>query len=153
MSRQDSRAREEHAFHLRAVGRTYEEIAEVCGFGSRSAAHSAVQRYEKRQPAPNAEGVRRMSDEGLRLVSSVLFERFADAKVREDNKDIVMLSKEIREVGAERSKLAGAYAPKQSELTVNVRQEAVAVIDKSEADLLAIVARNDNVIEGEVVEL
>lgn len=144
MSRQDSRSRAEEARRLRAVARTWSEIAIELGYGSPSAAYMAVQRLEKRTPAVSADAVRRSASEGLRVMRAVLFEQFADAKVRADNEDLVMIGKELRQNINDDAKLHGAHAPQRSQLDVNVRQSAMTIIADARERLLSV-------IDGEVV--
>ena len=75
------------------------------------------------------------------MVQSVLFERFADAKVRGDNDDMVMLAKELRNNVGEVAKLRGLYAPTRSEVEVSINQTATAILDRAEQDLLALAAQ------------
>ncbi|WP_349268960.1 hypothetical protein MPNTM1_04182 [Mycolicibacterium parafortuitum] len=77
---------------------------------------------------------------------SVLFERFADAKVREDNEDLVMLAKELRANISETAKLHGAHAPQRTEVDVNVHHSASAIIAEARERLLSVV-------DAEVVEI
>jgi len=159
MSHQDSRRRAEEAFRLRSCGRTWAEISEELGYRSRDGARLAVARYVDRQPAQSANAVRRSATEGLRVVRAVLFERFADAKERSDNDDLVMLAREIRNNTAETAKLHGAYAPQRTEIDVTVHQSATAILDRAESDLLALAAErhthrfpsSGNVIDAEVI--
>lgn len=131
---------------MRAVGRTWEEISAELGYRSRDGARLAVERLQKRNPALSADTVRRSASEGLRVVRSVLFERFADAKVREDNEDLVMLAKELRANISETAKLHGAHAPQRTEVDVNVHHSASAIIAEARERLLSVV-------DAEVVEI
>lgn len=70
----------------------------------------------------------------------MLFERFADAKVRGDNNDLLMIGKELRNNVGEVAKLRGLYAPVRPEVDVNIHQTAAAILDRAEQDLLALVA-------------
>ena len=141
VSRQDARARAEHAYRLRAIGRTWAEIAEVVGYRSRQAAQQAVERLHDQTPPETVDTARRSATESLRVVQSVLFERFADAKVRGDNDDMVMLAKELRNNVGEVAKLRGLYAPTRSEIEVSINQTATAILDRAEQDLLALAAQ------------
>jgi len=138
MSRQDSRARAQEAFRLRAVGRTWSEIAAELGYGNASAALMAVRRLEKRLPAEDTESIRRSASAGLRIMRSVLFEQFADARIRGDNDDLTLLGRELRANISEDAKLNGAYAPQRTEVDVNISTSVTAVIDRAERDLLAL---------------
>ncbi|QLL08848.1 hypothetical protein [Mycobacterium vicinigordonae] len=156
MSRQDSRARTEEAWRLRATGRTWSEIAAELGYGSPSAAYMAVTRLTKRTPAAAPEAVRRSASEGLRIMRAVLYEQFADAKVRNDNDDLTLLAKELRNNIVEDAKLHGAHSPVKVQTEVHVSQSAVAILDRAESELLALAQRQprksaSNIIEAEVV--
>lgn len=151
MSRQDSRARAEEAFRLRAVGRTWTEIAAELGYGSRSAALMAVQRLQARTPPVSPDGVRRSATEGLRVMRAVLFEQFADAKVRGDNADLTVLGREIRNNISEDARLHGAHAPQRSEVDVTVSTSVTAIIDRAERDLLALAEGKPAVVDAEVI--
>lgn len=159
MSRQDSRARAEEAYRLRAVGRTYGEIAVALGFGSAGAVHTAISRLHKRAPATSPDAARRSASEGLRVVRSMLFEQAVDAKNRGDTDELVLLGKEIRQNIAEDAKLHGAHAPVRTEVDVNIRQSASAILDRAEQDLLALAAQrpvhqlpgSGTIIDAEVI--
>ncbi|MGP4054134.1 hypothetical protein ACTWP6_04810 [Mycobacterium sp. 4D054] len=145
-SRQDSRARVEEASRLRASGRTWDEIATAVGYRSRQGAQQAVERLRKRNPLASAESQRRTASEGLRIVRAVLFEEFASAKQRGDSDSLVAYAKEIRQNISEDAKLHGAYAPVRSQLDVNVRQDASAIIAEARDRLLSVV-------DAEVIEI
>lgn len=145
MSRQDSRARAEEAWRLRAVGRTWSEIAIELGYGSPSAAYMAVTRLNKRTPATSPDTARRSAAEGLRVMRATLFEQFADAKQRGDNDDLTLLARELRNNISEDAKLHGAHAPARSQVDVNIRQSATAIIADARQRL-------SSVIDAEVIE-
>ena len=156
MSHQDSRSRAEAAFRLRSCGRTWTEISAELGYRSRDGARLAVARYVDRQPALSADTVRRSAHEGLRVVRAVLFERFADAKERGDDDDLIALAKEIRANTAETVKLHGAYVPVRTEVDLSVTTSAAEAVNRLEQELLAIAAQRrqhpvPQIIEGEVI--
>ncbi|SIJ61623.1 Uncharacterised protein [Mycobacteroides abscessus subsp. bolletii] len=138
---QDSRARAEEAFRLRAVGRTWAEISRSLGYRSRGAAQAAVKRLMDRTPAESPGQARARADESLRITQSVLFGRLASAVQRGDDDVVSSMAKEIRATVAERSKLVGAYAPQRTEVDVQVTQTPTALIDRLESELLALVAQ------------
>lgn len=159
MNRQDSRARAEEAFRLRAAGRTWSEISRALGYRSRGAAQLAVRRLMDRTPAETPGHARATADETLRITQSVLFGRLAAATQRGDDDTLTKVAKEIRATVAERSKLAGAYAPQRTEVDVNVTTDPTAIIARAEADLLALVAERQQhqltatpILEAEVIE-
>jgi uncharacterized protein YegP (UPF0339 family) len=156
-TRQDTRRQAERAAALKAVGRTWQEIADVLGYRSRQAAQQAVERLQKRNPPESVESARRSATETLRIVQAVLFEQFADAKQRGDNDDLSMLARELRNNVGEVAKLRGLYAPARSEVDVNIHQTATAILDRAESELLALTAQRQHplsvptVIDAEVI--
>ncbi len=84
---------------------------------------------------------------------ATLFEQFADAKARQDNEDLTLLARELRNNISEDAKLHGAHTPQRTEVDVTVRQSATAILERAEADLLALTGRQPGlpVIEGEVI--
>ena len=137
-NRQDSRTRAEEAHRLRAVGRTWQEIADTLGYRTRAGAIQAVQRLMDRTPPETPKAARLKADEALRITQSILFGRLAVA-VRDHDDDLVArYAKEIRSTVTERAKLVGAYAPAQAVVDVRVEQSVTAVIDRAEAELLAL---------------
>ncbi|MGD1282061.1 hypothetical protein ACKUUI_02270 [Mycobacterium seoulense] len=159
MNRQDSRARAEEAFRLRAVGRTWAEISATLGYRSRGAAQLAVRRLMDRTPPETAEQARAQASEGLRITKSVLFAELAAAKQRGDSQGLVAAAKAIADMIEKDARLNGLHAPQRTEVDVNVSSDPRAVIDRLETELLALVAQREpqtaiggNVIEAEVVE-
>lgn len=159
MNRQDSRARAEEAFRLRAVGRTWAEISRTLGYRSRGAAQLAVKRLMDRTPPETAEHARAQASEGLRITKSVLFAEMAAAKQRGDSQAVVSAAKAIADTIEKDARLNGLHAPQRTEVDVNVSTDPRAVIDRLETELLALVAQREpraaiggNVIEAEVVE-
>lgn len=158
MSREDSRARAEEAFRLRAVGRTWAEISQTLGYRSRGAAQLAVRRLMDRTPSETPGQARARADESLRITQSVLFGRLAVATQSGDDETLTKVAKEIRATVAERSKLAGAYAPQRTEVDVNVSGDPSAIIANAERELLALVAERQQslpaapILDAEVVE-
>ncbi len=87
---------------------------------------------------------------------AVLFERFADAKERGDDDDLIALAKEIRANTAETVKLHGAYVPVRTEVDLSVTTSAAEAVNRLEQELLAIAAQRrqhpvPQIIEGEVI--
>lgn len=145
MPHQDSRRRAEQALRLRSCGRTWTEIADALGYRSRAGARQAVERLvASTAPETTTEG-RRTSVEALRVLRSVLFDRFAEAAQRGDDQTLALMSKEIRSNIAEQAKLDGLYAPLRSEVEVAVKSSPTSIVDQAERQLL-------QTIEGEVVE-
>jgi hypothetical protein len=157
MSRQDSRARAEQAFQLRACGRTWSEIADALGYRGRQSAQDAVRRLMDRTPSETPGQARAKADETLRITQSVLFGRLAAAAHSGDDENLARMAKEIRSTVAERSKLVGAYAPQRTEVDVNVSADATAIIANAEQQLLALIAERQHqlpaaqILDAEVV--
>ncbi|MGV0645070.1 hypothetical protein ABQE44_16905 [Mycolicibacterium sp. XJ2546] len=109
--------------------------------------------------APDLALERAVATEALRVQESGLYGRFEEALDNGDDDTAVSLSKELRSLVAYRAKLNGMEMPVRTEVDVTVHQSATAIIDRMEAELLALSARQPNpqpalgaVIEGEVIE-
>jgi hypothetical protein len=160
MNRQDSRARGEEAFRLRAVGRTWAEISITLGYRSRGAAQLAVRRLMDRTPPETPEAARRSASEGLRITKSILFATLADASQRGDSLAVVAVAKAIGDVIDKDVRLNGFHVQAAQRVDVNVTTDAMAIIDRMESELLALVARQEpqnsiggNIIAAEVEEI
>lgn len=158
-NRLDSRHRANQAARLAATGATWQEIADNLGYRSRQAAQQAVARLHDRTPPESTAQARAKHDQALQLIQRNDFTRYLLALKAGDDDTALRYSKELRSTIAERAKLAGAYAPQRTEVDVNVTTDAAAIVDRMEAELLALVAQREpqtalggNVIEGEVIE-
>jgi hypothetical protein len=76
MSLRESRARAERAFQLRAIGRSWRQVANELGYRSIGAAQGAVKRHERRDGPEPVETARRSLIESARITQAVLFDRF-----------------------------------------------------------------------------
>ncbi len=161
MNRQDSRSRAEEAFRLRACGRTWAEISQSLGFKSRGAAQLAVKRLMDRTPAETPGQARAKADESLRILQTVLLGPLAEATRRGDDETLTKVAKELRANVTERAKMAGAYAPQRAEVDVNVTADPIAMLDRMESELLAVLAQRPPqhqlptaapILEAEVIE-
>ncbi|WHU48669.1 hypothetical protein QNM97_06655 [Gordonia sp. L191] len=146
-----TRERAQRALQLRAMGQTWDSIAKTVGYRSRQAPQLAVKRLlASHHPDPETE--RAVSSESLRLLQSTLFSRLAAANARGDTDELVKLSKELRSLTAETSKLNGLYAPpapQRVEVEVRPAQEMIA---STRDQLLALVDGDAQpILEGEVV--
>jgi AraC-like DNA-binding protein len=155
----DSRHRAEQAAKLVGTGATWQEIADRVGYRSRQAAQLAVKRYRDQSPAESVEQARAKHDAALQLLQRNGFTRYMHALQAGDDDTVLQYSKDIRGTVVERAKLAGAYAPVQSELTVTVEQSASAIVDRAESELLELVKSLPppplpalSVIDAEVIE-
>jgi uncharacterized protein YegP (UPF0339 family) len=158
-NRLDSRHRAERAARLAATGATWQEIADALGYRSRQAASQAVKRLQDRTPPETTEQARAKHDQALQLIQRNGFTRYMLAIQAGDDETALRYSKELRSTIAERAKLSGAYAPERAEVDVTVSADPRAIIDRMEAELLALVAQREpqaalrgNVIEAEVIE-
>lgn len=141
-SRRETRARHEQARHLRACGYTWAQIADHLGYRTRSGAQRAVERlYARTRETPDV--ARRSLVDGLELTKSLLFERLADPKNRNDVSAITALSREIRTVTAEAAKLDGLHAAQKIDVSVT-QLTTVQILSEYERKLL-------DAIDAEVV--
>lgn len=159
MPHRDSRDRAAQAFRLRSLGYTWKAVADHLGYRSAGAAQTAVNRHLDRTPAETPEAARRSATERLQITSTILAERLFDARERGDDDRLVAVSRELRNTTAELAKLNGLNVPVAQQVDVTVHQDATAIIDRMESELLALSARQpqqqrvlDAVIEGEVIE-
>lgn len=155
----DSLRRAEAALQLRAKGRTWQAIADELGFRSRQGACQAVGRLVGQMTSdPNYKPMARAaSDEGLRMQYEKLRPMFDAAVERDDNEAASMLSRELRAVTTDRAKLTGIAAPSSVSVDVKVSGSPVAILERAEADLLAVLAQRQpralsSVIDAEVIE-
>ena len=143
---------------MAATGATWQEIADQLGYRSRQAASQAVKRLRNRTPPETVEQARAKHDNALRLLQRSSFTRYLTALQDGDDGMALQYSKEIRSTVVERAKLVGAFAPAQAVVDVNVSTDASVIIDRMEAELLALVAQRQTqpalggVIEGKVIE-
>jgi hypothetical protein len=153
MNRQSNRRRAERAATLRGLGRTWQEIADCLGYKSRQAVQLSVRRLDARTPPEGAAPLRRFEAEELRYRRAGLHERFVAAKELGDDVTLSMLNRELDRVSTRWAKLFGLDAPEQVE--VSVHQSRSVVIDRLEAELLALAeshqSSNANIIEAEVI--
>lgn len=156
MNREDSQRRAERAHRLRALGRTWQEVADTEGYKSRSAARTAVQNYLNREPGETPEQVRRSAAEILRITRSVLLGRFAAATENGKDDTLVMLSREVHRNIDQWTKLHGANAPTATQVDLNINTDPAAIIADTEQRLLAAAQQRGiqtgNTIDAEVIE-
>ena len=160
-NRQDSYRKAERAYRLRCVGRPWQEIADSEGFKTRRGAQLAVQRHLAREQPESVEDQRRSATDGLRITKSVLFATLSDAKRRGDNQAVVSAARAIADMIEKDAKLNGLHVPVAQQVDVSVTQTPTAVIDRLEAELLALVAQRrspaaiggGNIIDAEIEEI
>ncbi|OBI78922.1 hypothetical protein A5664_17105 [Mycolicibacterium fortuitum] len=158
MPHRESRARAEQAFRLRSLGYTWQAVADHFGYRSCGAAQTAVNRYLDRQLPETIEGARKSATERLQISAQILAERIFEARAAGDDDRLVPLMRELRNTTSEMTRLNGLNVPVAQQVDVNVQHSATAIIDRMEAALLELTARQrqphsvpGSVIEGEVI--
>ena len=146
-SRIESRRRAERALALHAVGKTWQQVADTCGYRSRQAAQVAVRRLDTRVRPENIEALRRSEDEELRIRRELFHDELAAAKANNDTETMLALSRELDRIAARRARLLGLDVPVRTELDITVRQTPAAIIADARERLLA------SVVDAEVVEI
>jgi cob(I)alamin adenosyltransferase len=149
MNRQDSYARAARAARLRGAGRTWDEIARAEGFATRHGALAAVRRHQQRE-AGSPDNDRHDADEGLRVVQSMLFATMAEAHQQGDVNATLAAAKAVADTITKRVSLKGLAVPQRQEVAVQVQHSATAILDRAEADLLALA--QPDAIDAEVIE-
>jgi hypothetical protein len=154
MNREDSRRRAERAYRLRVVGRTWAEIADSEGFASRRSAQVAVARHLDRERPESVADARRMAADGLRITRSILFASLAHAKQAGDTQAVVAVARALTDNIDKQAKLLGLAVPQQVDITVSA--SASAILDKAEAELLALLPAQPHravldVLDAEVI--
>lgn len=143
MSRQDSRARAERAHRLRAIGRSWQEVADTEGFRSRRSAQRAVARLLAAELPEGVESSRRTAAESLRITTAVLFERFAAAADRNDDAAAALLNRELVRNRDQLARLLGLYAPERAEVSHDVSGlQGAAFVEAIRTRALALVEAN-----------
>ena len=158
-NRQDARRRAERAHQLRALGRTWQEIADSLGYRSRGSAQDAVARLLTRSAPESPEALRRVEAEELRIRRAVLHERFHAARARQDDDALVALNRELDRISTRVSKLHGLDAPERQQVDLNLATDPAAIIAETRDRLLAVLAEREQrqlttapILEAEVVE-
>jgi hypothetical protein len=131
----DSRQRAELAYQLRSIGRSWRQIRDELGYKSVGAVTSAYERHEARMGTDAPERWRAQLVESNRLTSSVLFDRFAVAADRGDDRTLALLNGELHKNRDQMAKLVGAYMPAKAEL--DLRSDPSSVVGDFFTALLA----------------
>lgn len=139
---------------MSATGATWQEVATALGYRSRQAAQQAVARLMDSTPPETVEQARAKHDAALQLLQRNDFTRYLTALQKGDDETAIRYSKELRGIVAERAKLAGVYAPERQQVDVNVTTDATAIIDRMEAELLALAAQRQSqpAIAGAIID-
>ena len=156
MSTYASRERAAEAFQLRASRYSWREVCDRLGYRSVGAAQSAVSRHVERvRREPTATSIEAHKF-AIETRTRALSQRFAAALKANDDDTLITLNREIIRNEAELAKLGGLYEPET--VNVNVTQTPAAIIDRMEAELLALAAQRapqhqlpGNVIDAEVL--
>jgi hypothetical protein len=118
MNREDSRIRAARAYDLHLAGRTWQEVADACGFASRGAAQLAVKRHIERNPIDGSPIAQKKSADRLGLVVKMLFAVAADAREAGEPAVAIAAGRAIGETEERRNRLLGLNAPARSEVSV-----------------------------------
>ncbi|CAN3128605.1 hypothetical protein ACNUDN_02381 [Mycobacterium sp. smrl_JER01] len=158
MSAFASQQRAAEAFNLRASRYSWREVAERLGYRSIGAAQSAVSRHVARVRRESTETTVESHKAAIETRTRALSQRFVMAFKAGDDDTMVTLNREIARNEGELAKLGGMYMPERSEMTVTVDQTPAAIIDRMEAELLALAAQRQpqqalqgNIIDAEVL--
>lgn len=134
--RKASQQRAADAYNHRCMGRTWREIAQLCGFKSHSSAAHAVRRHINRMPAEDRNLMKAVTAGSYRIVTARLHRLLAQAEQDGDATAAATLGRTIADIEDKHAKLTDQYSPTKVDLTVH--QTAGAVIDRAEAELLAL---------------
>ena len=155
MPTRESRARAERVFVMRAVGcQPWSKIRDELGFKSVGAAQMAYRRFLARNPVPDGSTVFAEIIERKRVTTGAAMTALARAGRDGDRAAVAQLAGVVSRSDAELAKLYGINAPEV--LNVNVEHSAATILDRAEADLLALARQRRPellpVIDAEVVE-
>lgn len=141
-----SRARAKRAFQLRCADTQWADIAELLEFKTPSSAHTAVDRWLKRQPAEDIAAARIYTSGGYRICKAALFEVLADARRRKNTTEVVSITRCLGELLDKHARLTGQQVAVAAEVNVNVHTTTAEIIDDTRRRLM-------DVIDAEVVEI
>lgn len=157
MNRQSSNERAEKAWQLHIAGRTWREVAEATKFNSPQSARKAAMAWLKKNPPATLELARRANGDGIRQVRGILMQTMAKAQARGEHRTVSELGRAVLDSYEKEAKLWGLFVVVPEEVNVNVTT-AVAVLERAEAELLALAASGraaipaQPVIDAEVVD-
>lgn len=135
--RKDARNRAAHAYKLRCMQRTWDEIARAAGYRTTAAAAKAVRRHIARMPAEDQQTARALSAGNYRMVIAQLYEIAAAAKSAGRTTSAVQALQTIADVQDKHDKLVGLHVVVPTKIDVTV-SSAAAVLERAEAELLEI---------------
>lgn len=137
--RKTARERAAAAYQLRCIGRTWTEIAAAQGFGSHTAAHTAVRRHIARMPTEDQDLARALSAGTYQLIKAQLFELAAASKAKGHERSAAEAMVAAANVQERHDRLVGIQAPTKVDVTVT--GTAITVIERAEEQLLALAAQ------------
>lgn len=120
----------------------------------------AAERHRQRNPLGTVDGLRFDAQNGYEITKATLFAVMVDAHKRRDTTDTIAAARAINDTIDKQCKLLGLHAPQRAEVDVTVTQTPAALIDRFEAELLAMVAQQQpqqpvalggNIIDAEVL--
>ncbi len=125
---------------MRGSGATWQQIADREGYRSRRAVQLAVRRHRERENGTLAALADRRhdADEGYRIVQQTLFTELAEARRRSDPQTVISAAKTIIDTLDKRVRLNGLAVPVAQQVDVRVEQSITAILDRAEAELLAL---------------
>ena len=128
------------------MGKTWQHVADTCGYRSRQAAQVAVRRLDARVRPENIEALRRSEDEELRIRRECFHDELSVAKANNDTETMLALNRELDRISARRARLLGLDVPVRTEVDVRVEHSASAIIAEARKRLLSVV-------DADVVEI
>lgn len=153
--RKTARERANNAYNLRCIGRTWPEIARAENYGSPGAACTAVRRHIDRLPKEDQDLARALSAGTYQLIKAKLFELASSSQRKGHERSAQEAMVAAAAVQEKHDRLVGIQAPTKVDVTVT--GTAVAVLERAEAELLAIAQSQQRgsdlpVLDAEVVE-
>ncbi|MCD2119433.1 MULTISPECIES: hypothetical protein [Rhodococcus] len=103
--KESTRQRQRRAVELRTKGKTYEQIAEQCGYSTRGAAYRAVMGMLNRQESASAGELRRLEDARLDLLTRRLYAELEVLNPGDDPGAVVRIVDGLMRLGESRRRL------------------------------------------------
>lgn len=153
MNRQDSRRRAERCWRLRVRGRTWQEIADEEGFGSRRAAQKAVEKLLERDPPSDVNTLRRAMGDGITMLRADLLDCLDDCKAKGQHIRVAQLGQVILDSFDKQAKLMGLHIAVPTEVHVSVQSMTEVLADTRSRLQAAIDAAPADVLDVDVVPL
>ncbi|ORL93430.1 hypothetical protein A5N78_04660 [Prescottella equi] len=115
------RQRAVNAMQLRRDGKTWDEVADACGYADRSTAHRAVKRVLERVEGETVDDYREVVNARYEALYTKAWEAITSAEGKGQLVGRSQLVAAARGVLDSQAKLLGLGAPQKSELTVTTR--------------------------------